>query len=132
MSEPCYSFFLFVNDDDMIEKIGLKEYTTNTSAGDDDRLAFMQSRVEADFPLSTRYPVPDRFITIDSAGRQCPGSLSYTSFVQLQRIGRLDLFEDIFQERNAGPYPLVLITVIIRGRPVVDVIMDLEPSPKGL
>ena len=117
MKEKLFNLFLFVMGD-IIHEIGA---VCHEQAGSDaQKLAFLQSQVATDFPAAKRYPVPDRYILAGDRGAAVPGGLRYQSYLQLTAMGRqTEFFEEVFQDLGAPENPLMCVTPIVNGQPMI-------------
>ena len=117
MKEKLFNLFLFVMGD-IIHEIGA---VCHERAGTDaQKLAFLQSQVATDFPVAKRYPVPDRYILAGDRGVAAPGGLRYQSYLKLTAMGRqTEFFEEVFQHLGAPENPLMCVTPIVNGQPMI-------------
>lgn len=121
MGEQVFNLFYFVRAD-IIEELGAVAHEADGT--DEQKVTLLQSLVNTDYKTCRRFQVPQRK---GSAGARVPMSLE--SYSALFRVGRnLELFEEIFDDLDAGEAPLHCVTGIVDGKPKIDVII---PSHSG-
>jgi hypothetical protein len=120
MKEKLSNLFLFVMGD-ITHEIGA---VCHEQAGSDaEKLAFLQSQVATDFPAAKRYSVPDRYLLAGDGGAAVSGGLRYQSYLQLAAMGRqAEFFEEVFQELGAPKNPLMCVTPIVYGKPMIQAV----------
>jgi|HubBroStandDraft_2_1064218.scaffolds.fasta_scaffold148177_2 hypothetical protein len=124
MSERVVNLFLYV-EDELIKSLGA---TAHDFDGNDEQAnAFLQNRVAIDAPCAIRYPLPvaniKTWLGVD-AGQGMP----LETFDYLRRIGKgIWLFEDALQKLNVQQTPLVCMTFIVDGKPVIHSIGHVNP-----
>lgn len=127
MSERVFNLFL-ICEDMIIKELGVASH--ETSGGDEEKIAFLRARVETDFLIATRYPVPDRFRVVFTTGTKLPRALPYQAFQYMANAGRpLEVFEEILEELAAPPDPMTCVTPVIGGRPEYDIAAQMPQPP---
>jgi hypothetical protein len=117
MKEKLFNLFLFVTGN-IIHEIGAVCY--EQSGNDAQKLAFLQSQVATDFPATKRYPVPDRYILAGDRAAAVSGGLRYQSYLQLKAMGKqTEFFEEVFYDLGAPQNPLMWVTPIVNGQPMI-------------
>jgi hypothetical protein len=118
MKERVFNLFLFCTDD-IIRQLGA--ICHEISGSDEEKLAFLQSRVSTDFPTAKRYPVPDRYVLVLPGSPGRPGLLRYQTFRELASVGKqIELFEEIFEDQGAPRNPMMCVTPIVDGQPRIE------------
>ena len=125
MREPVYNLFLFV-DGGLIGEIGAVAHECGGTDGEKIRL--LQSKVNDDYRVCRRYPVPDWCIVV-TGNERLPRRLSYETFLTLQMLGRHNEFwEHVLADLGAPQDPLLVVTPVVDGRPRIDNVTDLTPE----
>jgi hypothetical protein len=121
MGEQVFNLFYFAKAD-IIEELGAVAHEADGT--DEQKVTFLQSLVNTDYETCRRFPVPQ---TKSPSGARVP--VSVESYNALLRVGRnLELFEEIFDDLDAGATPLHCITGIVDGKPKIDVIIPSHPG----
>lgn len=121
MREQVFNLFYFVGAD-IIEELGAVAHEADGT--DEQKVTFLQSLVNTDYKTCRRFPVPQRK---SSSGTRIP--MTVEAYNALLRVGRnLELFEELFNDLEAGVTPLHCVTGIVDGNPKIDVII---PSHSG-
>ncbi len=111
--EKTFNLFLFV-DGDVIGQLGACRHDLEGS--DQQKLSFLQARVEADLAAATRFSLPDNYKLVLPDGTTTSG-LRYQSYLQLSQMGKhIELFEEIFVHFEAPDNPLMCITPVVDGK----------------
>lgn len=117
MKERIYNLFLIISDD-IIREIGAVCH--EQSGNDAQKLTFLQSKIIEDLAKAKRYPVPDRYVLIGGKN-SIPGLIRYQSYQELAFTGdQLEFFEEVFEDLRAPRDPLMCITPIVNGKPMID------------
>lgn len=111
MDEPIFNLYLLIDDSDVITALGGVAH--GVTGGDEEKLQFLQERVEADLETAKRYPIPDNFhVVVGPSGEQYPG-ISPQRWAVLCETGEyMKVFEQIFEENGASGQPLFCITPV--------------------
>ncbi len=131
MKEYIVNLFLFIDTTCMpgaqvLRQIGASWHEREGT--DAEKLAYLQSCVEADFPSSKRYLLPKWCVLVDLSGRAVKGLLTYPTFQKLREVGRqMEVLEDaVFQHCPHAPrQPLMCITPVVDGKVRVEGQIDL-------
>ena len=111
-TEEIYNLFVFMEGND-IKNLGVTVHEFDGT--DDQKVAFLQSRVDKDHSSAKRY-APKYFLSVDQ-------------YEARLRLGRhLEIFEDIFKERNAPNQPLCVVTAIQDGIPKISASLEHGPT----
>lgn len=114
MNEPVFNFFYFV-EAGIINEFGFVVHFVEGT--DEEKLLYLQSRIEDDHPNSERFRV-------DRNGNP----LSHDAYTSLMRLGtHLEVFESVFDRFHVGSNPLCCVTAIVNGKPRVDEVLDHSP-----
>jgi hypothetical protein len=124
MSERVVNLFLFV-ESKLIKSLGVTAH--DFDGNDEQAKVFLQGRVSVDASCAIRYPLPvaniKAWLGVDAGQR-----LSLETFDYLRRIGKgILLFEDALRKLNAPQTPLVCMTFIVDGKPVIDSTAHVNP-----
>ena len=118
MKERIFNLFLIISDD-IIREIGAVCY--EQSGSDAQKLVFLQSKVIEDLEKAKRYPVPNRYVLVSEKKPGIPGLIRYKSYLDLAITGdQLEFFEEVFADLKAPQNPLMCITPIVDGKPLID------------
>ena len=113
MKERVFNLFLEILDTTIFE-LGVVAH--DVEGTDAEKMAFLQTAVHDDHPRAKRYPVPNRYLTIDPANGHQASALRYSSYVVLAEIDQhLGVFEEIFEDFQATASPLCCITPVVNG-----------------
>lgn len=125
MQETAYNLFVFV-EGDTVTGIGVTCHELD--GGEGEKIAFLQSQVQADFGRASRYPLPaPKIRTWLQLGSD--DKITFEVFSYLSRTGNgLRVFEDLLQDVGAPAEPLVCITPIKDGRPCVEAVSHVDPT----
>jgi hypothetical protein len=126
MQERVFNLFVFVASE-YIGELGVVVHEID--GFDSDKLNFLRTVVESDAGAARRFAIPLRYTRRLSDSVSVPG-LHSSVFEQMIYGGRgLEVFEDVLDELNAPPSPLVCITHVVDGVVRIDKVHDLvEPS----
>jgi hypothetical protein len=124
MSERVVNLFLYV-ERNLIKSLGA---VAHDFEGDDNSAkVFLQRRAGVDASLATRYPLPIADIK-SWLGVDAGQGLSLEIFSYLRRIGKsIWLFEGPLRDLQAPEIPLVCITPIVDGKPLIDSVAHVNP-----
>jgi hypothetical protein len=129
--ETVYNLFVLISDDGLVRSLGAVAHELGGS--DESKLRMLQAAVDEDLPTAQAFPVPHRFVTVIErlgAVDSIEGAISFDSYSERFRDGsHLDLFEELLQKLDAPPDPLVCITPVLRGEPVIDGITRFGIGP---
>jgi hypothetical protein len=128
MKEWIVNVFLFVKtikDQPIIFRIGAMWH--NRAGTEAEKIAFLQSQVDADFPKVRHEQLPERVMIIDAEGKQFPKLITYPSFMMLPNKTHMEIFEEtVFQHFAKCPAnPVMVVTPIVDGVPRVEAYRDL-------
>ncbi len=136
MKEQIVNLFLFIDTKMLADGTGvirqLGASWHEREGTDAEKVAFLESRVEADFPKAKRYPLPQWCVLVPLNERPKKGLLSYPSFVQLTGMGKhMEIFEDaIFKHCPQAPRePLMVMTCIVDCKPKIEASTDMMGNP---
>ncbi len=111
-TEDIYNLFVFMEGNEIT---GLGATVYELEGTDDQKIAFLQSRVDRDHASAKRY-APTTSLTIDE-------------YEARLRLGRhLEIFEGIFKERIASRRPLCVVTAIQDGMPKISASLEHGPT----
>ena len=131
MRETVYNLFVLISDDGLVRSLGAVAHELGGS--DESKLRTLQAAVEADLPGAQVFLVPARFVTMVERGsgmESVEGAISFAHYGTLLRDGtHLDLFEDLLRRIDAPPDPLVCITPVFHGEPVIDGVTRFGAGP---
>jgi len=117
MTEEIFNLFVYVSGEmEIIDELGVASHKVDGT--DEQKLAHLQAAVDSDYAAAKRYPVPNRYMLKSVGGEMQPGRITYATFVT--RIEPTEFFEEVFADHNAGQDPLMCITCIMNGEPVID------------
>lgn len=124
MSEKIANLFLYL-EGEIIKSLGATAH--HFDGNDEQANAFLQSRVAVDESCAIRYPLPvaniKTWLGVD-AGQGLPLEIFY----YLRRMGKgIWLFDDALQKVNAPQTPLVCMTFIVDGKPLVHSVGHINP-----
>jgi hypothetical protein len=129
--ETIYNLFLVIEHDGLVRSLGVVGH--ECGGGDEGKYRLLQGAVEEDIPAARIFPVPKRFVTFVEGGRELEsveGSISFAHYETLLRDGaHLDLFEELLEVVDAPPDPLVCITPVVDGVPVIDGVTRFGAGP---
>ena len=131
MRETVYNLFVLISDDGLVRSLGAVAHELGGS--DESKLRTLQATVEEDIPAAQMFPVPTRFVTVVDRGgaiNSIEGAISFAHYGTLLRDGaHLDLFEELLRAVDAPPDPLVCITPVVDGVPVIDGVTRFGAGP---
>ena len=131
MRETVYNLFVLISDDGLVRSLGAVAHELGGS--DESKLRTLQAAVEEDIPAAQMFPVPTRFVTVVDRGgaiNSIEGAISFAHYGTLLRDGaHLDLFEELLRAVDAPPDPLVCITPVVDGVPVIDGVTRFGAGP---
>jgi hypothetical protein len=111
LKDTVYNLFLYV-DKSQIKALGVVPHVLEGT--DEEKISALQLRVERDYKTAKRTEVR--------------GIFEWSAYESLMRLGReLELFEEIFRDCKAPPNPLVVITPVVDGAPLILAITRLGP-----
>jgi hypothetical protein len=124
MKEKLFNLFLLI-EDGIICQIGAVCHEKDGT--DEQKTKFLQSQVDSDLPNAKLYPLPKRYIRFTEPSAGIAGSLSYEGFQQLGAAGKqLEVFEEVFKDLGASQNPLVCITAIVNGKPLIEAVETIS------
>lgn len=110
-NERVFNIFIYFSSG-VAAEYGMRHHRRDGS--DDDKMAFLRSAVDADFPIAHRFALPRQF--------------TKDQWFSHQRLGvDLAMFEEGFKRYRAAAAPFSAITAIVDGKPVIDVVTGLKP-----
>ena len=116
MAEKVFNLFLIIENDIIVE-IGGKFHKRDGS--DEEKLSFLQSKIEDDIKSARRFKVPDKYISV--VKNNTKNAISYDCYMEMVETGEyLDFFEEVFKSFFAPQNPIMCITPIIDGRPKIN------------
>jgi hypothetical protein len=116
MKERIFNLFIYSNLD-VISQIGVVFH--EISGTDEEKLAFLKRRVNTDFGIAEKFPIPMNIVTKYQGAIR--GSIDYNIFRDLSYKGEaLTIFEDVFVMHRASENPLVVLTPVINGQVKID------------
>lgn len=131
MRETVYNLFVLISDDGLVRSLGVAAHELGGS--DESKLRMLQAAVEEDLPTAQVFTVPHRFVTVverHSAMHSIEGAISFESYSERLRNGsHFDLFEELLEAIGAPPDPLVCITPVFHGEPVIDGVTRFGAGP---
>lgn len=131
MQETVYNLFLVIEHEGFIRSLGVVGH--ECGGGDEGKYRLLQGAVEADIPAARTLPVPGRFVTLIERGSEVAsieGAIGFAHYGSLLRDGaHLDLFEELLRAVGAPPDPLVCITPVVDGVPVIDGVTRFGTGP---
>jgi hypothetical protein len=111
VKDTVYNLFLYV-DKSRIKALGVAPHVLDGT--DEQKISVLQERVQQDHKTAKQFEVK--------------GAFEWSAYEGLMRLGReLEIFEEIFQDCKAPPNPLVVITPVVDGAPLVLAITRLGP-----
>jgi hypothetical protein len=117
MKERIFNLFLYIHGPaEIIEELGVVPHTVDGT--DAEKLKHLQAAVESDHPDAKRYPVSDRYAIQEADKPLQRGRITYATF--RRKIDPNEFFEEVFADYGAGPDPLMCVTCIVEGKPVID------------
>lgn len=117
MNEEIFNLFVYVSGElEIIDELGVVCHQVGGT--DEQKLAHLQAAVDSDFATAKRYPVPKRYMLKSVDGEVQPGRITYATFAT--QIEPTEFFEEVFTDHDAGQDPLMCITCIMNGEPVID------------
>lgn len=131
MRETVYNLFVLISDDGLVRSLGA--VTHELGGSDESKLRTLQAAVEEDIPAARVFSVPTRFVAVlerRGAVDSIEGAISFDSYAERFRDGsHFDLFEELLEAVDAPPDPLVCITPVFRGEPVIDGVTRFGVGP---
>lgn len=125
MSERAVNLFLYV-ENDTIKELGVVVYELEGS--DDQIMAALRSRVDADFAGARRYPIPVANIK-NWLGIDATEGLPLEAYWYLARTGNpLDIFAGPLEAVQAPQNPMFCTTTVVDGKPRTE---DLVRADSG-
>jgi hypothetical protein len=119
MKEVILNLFLFIDENDLIEKIGVVPHEID--GDDNDKMSFLSVSVESDLKNVKIFNLSENFQVVDVNTKQRrTRCISYATYNEMRRNGDTRIFEEIFQYYNAPMSPLTCITPIKNGKIRVD------------
>lgn len=104
MDEIILNIYLIINDGMVVE---FRAVAYQREGGDDNKIAFLKSKVKEDYPDATSFYAP-----VDKNGKY----MSYNKFHKLEKRGmHFQLFEEIFSKFNVPEHPLICVTPVVDG-----------------
>lgn len=131
MRETVYNLFVLISDDGLVRSLGAVAHEFGGS--DEAKLRMLQAAVEEDIPAARVFFVPTRFVAV--VGRRgavdsIEGAISFESYTAwLCDESHFDLFEELLEAIGAPPDPLVCITPVFHGEPVIDGVTRFGVGP---
>lgn len=131
MRETVYNLFVLISHDGLVRSLGAVAHEFGGS--DEAKLRMLQAAVEEDISAAQVFPVPIRFMTIvERRGEvdSIEGAISFDHYSERLRDGsHFDLFEELLEAIGAPPDPLVCITPVLDGVPVIDGVTRFGVGP---
>ena len=125
MSERAVNLFLYV-ENDTIKELGVVAHELEGS--DDQIIAALKSRVDADFTKAPRYPVPVANIK-GWLGIEATQGLPLEAYWYLARTGKpLHIFAEPLEVVKAPQNPIFCTTIIVDGKPQTEDLVRADPE----
>lgn len=129
--ETVYNLFVLISDDGLVRSLGVVAHELGGS--DEAKFRALQAAVAGDIPGARVFPVPERFQVVNGAGTDraaTEGTITMEFYRTLILDGRnFDLFEELLEAIGAPPDPLVCITPVFHGEPVIDGVTRFGAGP---
>ena len=119
MQEEIFNLFVFT-DGKYIDKIG---YITHLHDGtDEEKLNLLRNSVSSDYQIAKTIDI--NYCHFGTSN----GRFKYSTYQAMCRAGRnLEIFEEVFQVYDASTTPLACTTVIVNGKPEIDIVAENGP-----
>lgn len=114
--EKVFNLFVYL-EDGWVREVGAVSHWC--SGNDHQKLALLQLKVQQDFRVAKRYPVPARFKIVIGL-EVVQGAIPYGAFEGLAHAAQMSFFEAAFQELGASAQPFWCMTMIANGQPRID------------
>jgi hypothetical protein len=125
MSERAVNLFLYV-ENDTVKELGV--VTHELEGSDDQIIAALKSRVDADFTKAPRYPVPVANIKA-WLGIEATQGLPLEAYWYLARTGKpLHIFAEPLEVVKAPQNPIFCTTIIVDGKPQSEDLVRADPE----
>ena len=103
--ETIINLFLIIEKDSIVQ---FKALSHKVSGSDEEKIAFLKSKVEGDFQIAEEFESPQNekgeFIT-------------YKDFEKFEKAGlHFNFFEGIFRTYEVGSEPLICVTPVVEGK----------------
>lgn len=126
-TELIANIFIFVQEgkNAIVHEIGVVWHRQGGT--DIEKIAFLQSQVDDDWPRSKRRPLPQEFWILDDQGVKHRGVQTYSGFQETFQKNQSKMLEFlVFKHYSYAPKdPLVCITPIVNGKVRVEGMSDL-------
>lgn len=122
--DRIFNLFIFT-DGKLVLEIGasVHEYLENDQKSEE----FLKNRVYTDFETCEKYQLPSFLHDLNK-----DGTLNYTRYFSRVRLGRgFEVFEEIFNDYSATAEPLACVTIVVNGKPEIDISTDHAPFMYG-
>jgi hypothetical protein len=104
MNEIILNIFIIINNN-LVEEFRAVAY--EREGGDDNKIKFLKSRVDEDFPNAYKFEAPK-----DKKGN----FMNYNRFYKFEKRGmHFQLFEEIFSSFEIPEHPLICVTPVVDG-----------------
>lgn len=111
MKERVFNLFLYV-DRDLVSELGIAVHEVDGT--DDEKISFLQTRVNQDYRTAQRTKVRPPF--------------EWQEYQARERLGKhVEIFEELYRAFDAPVSPLTVITPIRDGLPAIDAITGMGP-----
>jgi hypothetical protein len=119
MKEPVFNIFMFIDADELIGEIGCVRHERDGT--DAAKLDYLRSRVEEDYRIARRFPVPRGYLVILPDGNEIRGAMRWQTFDQMRQMNKhYEVLEVVFAALGAPREPLSVITAVVDGQPRID------------
>lgn len=119
MKEVIVNLFLFIDENDLIEKIGAVSHEMD--GDDEDKMSFLSVSVESDLKKVKLFNLSENFQVVDVYTKQKrTRCISYPTYTEMRKIGNNSIFEEIFQYYKVPESPLTCVTPIKNGKIRID------------